>query len=345
MRVSKKTYYEVLEVDINASSDVIKKAYRILALKYHPDRNKDPGAEEIFKEVAEAYSVLSDDAKRRAYDAGVDCEAYTSAAAWSEYTNGSWMDDLFQERRKTESHSNRPIPHKGAHLEIPVWISLKESVSGFEVDLDIVKDELCPACGGTGTQVTSSKCTECGGTGRSTFWFARDTDTKCSKCKGTGRQTTLCARCGGKSTVSVDRTLHVKAPADLKDGLKLRLAGQGHCGLNGGDPGDAFVVIKVRRDKFFARKGNDVYCCISVNFVDAILGGLVKVPTIRDTEALLEIPPGTQPGSFFVVSNEGFKRNNTSKGDMHVKVLVKIPTDVSETQKRFLLKHFRKKDS
>lgn len=337
------SYYDILGVPTSASTDEIKKAYRTLAMTWHPDRN--PGsleAEERFKEIAEAYSILSDDEKRRNYD--MDAESFKvrskAPGAWTEW---SWMDDILR-NKKREDRSCKPAARRGEDLETSMWISLKESVSGFEVDLEVPRSEQCPTCGGIGAQTSSAKCVECGGSGRSTFWFAKDVNGACTRCNGTGKSTTMCPKCVGRGTVTVNKVLHVKAPADLKDGVKLRLAGQGHCGVNGGSPGDAFVVIKIRRDKFFARKVNDVYCCISIDFVDAILGATVRIPTIRDSETLLEIPSGTQPGTIFTVKDEGFKRNlKGDRGDMQVRVLVKIPTSVTKHQKQLLAQHFRKR--
>jgi molecular chaperone DnaJ len=317
-----KNYYQILDISTKASIEEIKKAYRTLALQWHPDRNPNNAeAEEKFKEINEAYSVLNNIEKRKEYD-------ITFVRNKWNY----WVDDLL--KRKDDSQINIHPPRKGRDLEIPVWISLMESVLGFEVDLEITKEEVCSECKNTGIRVVG-RCTECMGVGRLGF-------VSCFRCNGTGHSTASCLKCNGRGTISVDQTLHVKAPANLKDGLKLRLAKQGHCGSYGGGSGDTFILIKVRKDKFFIRKENDACCCISINFVDAILGTSVKVPTIRGTDAPLEIPPGTQPGTIFIIKNEGFK--GLSLGNMRVKVLVKMPIKISKEQKHLLLK-FQEQES
>lgn len=322
-----KNYYQILGISKDASLEEIKKVYRVLAMKWHPDRNPDNiEAEEKFKEISEAYAVLIDETQRKKYD----------SENWGRFTlDQSWMDDLLH-RGSSEPTYSSPA-RKGSNLEIPVWISLKEAAIGFAADLDIKRMEVCLECNNTG-KIPIGRCPECEGTGQSIPWFThpRTSYNKCLRCGGTGKNTRSCSKCHGVGSTYLDKKLHVKIPANLKDGLKVRLAKQGHCGFCGGESGDAYIIIRIRKDKFFIRKQNDVYCCVNINFVDAILGASIKIPTIKGDLTSLKIPAGTQSGTSLSIKNKGFEG-----GDMHIRVFIKIPTKITKNQKQ-LLKAFQK---
>lgn len=340
----KKDYYEILGVSRSASSDEIKKKYRQIALKYHPDRN--PGnrqAEERFKEAAEAYEVLRDPEKRRIYDQygheglhGTGFEGFSSFDDIFESFSDLFGDVFgFSTRR---SYRNRPV--RGADLRYDVSITLEEAAKGKEIEFDIPKTEVCDHCDGSGAEPGTSPevCNVCGGRGqvyRTQGFFT--ISTTCTRCRGTGRVISRpCKRCRGSGTLTRKKTLKVKIPPGVDSGTTIRLAGEGQLGEHGGPPGDLYVMIQVKPHHIFTRQGDDLICEIPISFVQAALGTVVKVP-ILDGEYDLEIKPGTQPGEIYTIKDKGLKHlRGRGYGDMRVGIRVVIPRKLTKEQEELL---------
>ena len=363
---SKRDYYEVLGVDKSASQDDIKKAYRKLAMQYHPDRNPgDKSAEEKFKEINEAYEVLGDEDKRAKYDqfghAAFDQTAggygYGGGgfSGFSGFSGGDYADifsdifDMFGGGASgfASSSSARKGPARGSSLRVNLSISFEEAAFGCEKKFTITRKEKCTECGGTGAKKGSSpkKCPDCGGTGRvtmtqRTILGMTQTVRECPKCGGTGEVIDdPCTKCGGTGLESVKRTLTVKIPAGIFDGGILPLRGEGNAGMRGGPNGDINIVVSVKPHDYFVRDGNDVLLDTPISFVDAALGCELKVPTLDGT-VKLKIPEGTQTGTVFKLKGKGIQNvNGYGKGDQYVTVNVEIPKKLSLKQKA-LLKEF-----
>lgn len=340
----KRDYYEVLGVSRSATLDEIKRAYRNLARRYHPDVNKDPGAEALFKEINEAYEVLSDDEKRAAYDrfghAGVN-----GAAASSGFGGMGGFGDIFDiffgmgGPRAATARAER-----GDDLRVDVEITLEEAAEGVEKTIRFARLETCDVCDGTGAApgTRPEVCTLCRGTGfvrhtQNTLLGTFQTQTTCARCRGEGRVVqTPCPQCSGHGRVrrSVERTLHI--PAGVDSGSRIRLSGEGDAGIRGGGPGDLYVVLFVRPHEFFERRGNDLYCEVPISFVRAALGGQITVPTINGTEKI-HIPEGTQTGTTFRLRDKGMPDvNGRGRGDQYVVVRVQVPTKLTPEQKQIL---------
>ncbi len=345
----KKDYYEILGVPRNATKEEIKKAYRRLALKYHPDRNKSPEAEEKFKEISEAYAVLSDDEKRRLYDmyghAGID-----SRYSQEDIFKGVNFEDIFSDigfgfgdifdfffgggRRAKSS------PRRGQDLRIDIEISLEEAYRGGEKLISFYKFESCRACNGTGAAPQGlAACPECGGSG--TVGYTRRTPfgvfsqyTTCSRCGGRGRVITKpCRECGGDGRVRVERKLKVKIPAGIESGARLKVAGEGEAGEGGAPPGDLYIVVHVKEHKLFRREGDNLFVDVPIGFSQAALGGEIEVPTL-DGKAKLKIPSGTQTHTIFKLRGKGMPRIHGGKGDLYVRVIVKTPEKLTPEMRK-----------
>lgn len=351
----KRDYYEVLGVSKEAPIDEIKKAYRKLALQYHPDRNKEPGAEEKFKELSEAYAVLSDAEKRKKYDQfghagvegrwtqedifrGVDFEDLFRGMGFGGF--GDSIFDIFFGGRGRR----RGGPQRGSDLRTEMDISFEESYHGVEKELDIPRAENCTVCGGSGAKpgTQSRSCSTCGGSGHTTraqntpFGQFMTTST-CPTCRGTGKVIDEpCTECHGGGQVQKRRKIKVKVPAGIENGSRIRISGEGEHGTAGGPSGDLYVDIYVKPHKLFRRGGNDILVEIPVSFTQAALGDEVKVPTL-DGKVKLKVPAGTQPGATFRVRGKGMPYiHGHGQGDLHVKVSIKVPTKLSEKQKELL---------
>jgi molecular chaperone DnaJ len=347
--MSKRDYYEVLGVSKNASKDEIKRAYRKLSKKYHPDINKEPGAEEKFKEVKEAYEVLSDDQKRARYDQfGHEDPSQNQGfgGGFSGFDGFGGFEDIFNtffggggSRRR-----NPNAPRAGADLQYSMSISFEEAVFGKETDIQIPKEETCDTCGGSGAKpgTKPETCPHCHGTGQISTEqntpFGRIVNRRvCTYCDGTGQIIReKCSTCGGTGKVRKRRRIHIKIPAGIDDGQQLRVAGQGEPGVNGGPPGDLYIVFHVKPHEFFERDGDDIYCEMPLTFAQAALGDEIEVPTLHG-KVKLKIPAGTQTGTKFRLRGKGAPNvHGYGVGDQHIIVKVVTPTKLTEKQKQLL---------
>ncbi|MDP2916026.1 MAG: molecular chaperone DnaJ [Candidatus Aminicenantes bacterium] len=347
----KNDYYNVLGVSQNASPDEIKKAYRQLALKHHPDRNPgDQGAEERFKEAAEAYSVLGEPQKRSLYDQygheGLRGETFSgfNSTVFEDFEDilGNFFGfnfsfgDLFGAGTRQRRHQ----PQRGGDLALEMGITLEEAAAGVDKEISLNREEHCPVCQGTGMKPGSKKgtCLACGGRGQvrhqqGFFTMART----CSHCGGSGEIiTTACEECRGAGHIRKKNELRVRIPAGVEDGSRLRISNEGEAGERGAGRGDLYVVIKVKKHDFFDREENHLVCDISISFVQAALGVTVEIPLFEGSEKL-RIPPGTQSGEVIRLKGRGLKDLESRRlGDLFVKVQVRTPEDLSKDQKSLL---------
>ncbi|MEM2210650.1 MAG: molecular chaperone DnaJ [Nitrososphaerales archaeon] len=359
MSKPKRDYYEILGVPRNATKEEIKQAYRKLALQYHPDRNKSPDAEEKFKEISEAYAVLSDDEKRRQYDmyghAGIDGR-YTP----EDIFRGVDFDEIFRDLGfgfggfesifdmffgRGKSYS----PPPGRDLRYDLEITLEDVVNGTIKEIQVPRTEVCKVCNGSGAEPgTGLKfCSKCNGTGQvqqvRTSGFARFvTITTCHVCKGRGQIIEhRCKVCKGSGVVEVNRKIQVRIPAGVDEGYTLRLKGEGDVSREGGPAGDLYIVIHIKPHPLFKRSDSDIIYEARISFPQAALGTEIRVPTLNGG-AVLKIPPGTQSGTIFRLKGKGIpKLNGFGRGDELVKVIVETPTKLTERQKQ-LLREFMK---
>ncbi|MGJ7028754.1 Chaperone protein DnaJ {ECO:0000255/HAMAP-Rule:MF_01152} [Methanothermobacter wolfeii] len=352
--MAKRDYYEVLGVDRGADKKEIKRAYRRLAKKYHPDVSDDPAAAEKFKEISEAYAVLSDDEKRRRYDqfghAGMDGfsqEDIFSNINFEDIFSGLGFDvgnifDMFGFGR-----GRRRGPQRGADLEYTLEISLEDAYRGLETDIRVPHTKKCPVCKGTRAEpgTGTRTCSTCGGSGqvrqvRNTILGQMMNISTCPDCQGEGTVVEKpCSNCNGRGIVKKTSTIHVKIPPGVETGSRLRIPCEGEMGLRGGQPGDLYVVIKVKPHRIFERDGANLYTEKPISFVQAALGDTVKVPTL-DRPVKLRIPAGTQSGTTFRVKGHGMPHLKwNGYGNLYVKVKVVTPRKLSSRQKE-LLKEF-----
>ena len=351
--MSKKDYYESLGVAKGASDDEIKKAYRTLARKYHPDVNKDnPEAADKFKEVSEAYSVLSDSQKRAQYDqmghAAFDGSAgFGGGAGGFDFGGFSDMGDIFETffGGGGARGGRQRGPEPGADLRYDLELTFEEAAFGAEKKISVNKLERCDDCGGSGAAAgsTTETCSECGGSGQvkvmqNTLFGRMATVTTCPKCNGDGKIIkNPCKTCSGKGRLKKSKTLTVKVPAGVDTGSRLRVSGEGEAGVKGAPSGDLYVYLFVKAHKFFTRDGQDVWCEVPINIIQASLGEDVAVPTL-DGQVTLKIPAGTQPGTVLRIKEKGIPslRRNGVRGDQKVRIKVVVPTKLSEKQKSLL---------
>ncbi|HRF12641.1 MAG: molecular chaperone DnaJ [Candidatus Accumulibacter phosphatis] len=341
--MAKRDLYDILGVNRDASDEEIKKAYRKLAMKHHPDRNPDnPKAEEHFKEVKEAYEILSDPEKRSAYDqyghAGIDPQAGMGAAGAGGFSEafGGIFDEIFGGRRG----GGRSNVYRGADLRYNLEISLEQAAFGTETKIRIPTMEVCDACHGSGAKAgTQPKtCPTCQGSGQvrlqQGFFSIQQT---CPKCHGTGRFVAEpCVPCHGAGRVKQHKSLAVKIPAGVDEGDRIRLSGEGEHGINGGPSGDLYVQIHLKTHPVFQREQNDLHCEMPISFTTAALGGEIDIPTL-DGAAKIRVPAETQSGKIFRLRGKGIKgvRSNTH-GDLLCHVVVETPVHLTERQKELL---------
>lgn len=347
---AKRDYYEVLNVGRGASQDEIRRAYRKLAREYHPDMNKSPDAEAKFKEINEAYEVLSDQNKRARYDrfghAGVsngpaDFSGFGGFGGFSGFDD--ILNDFFGFGMRTGQASHR-APRRGADLRYDLSISFEEAVFGCEKEIEISRHETCSTCGGSGAEPGTQpvRCSQCNGTGevrrvQQSFIGSFVNVSTCPRCQGTGETiTTPCHQCRGQKFVRQLRKIKVKIPAGVDDGTQIRLASEGEPGANNGLPGNLYVVLDVKEHPYFQRHENDIYLEMQINIAQAALGDEIVVPTLYGDEKLV-IPPGTQSGERFYLRGKGvpYLRRN-GRGDQVVTIRVATPVDLNEKQKALL---------
>ncbi|ACO80418.1 chaperone protein DnaJ [Azotobacter vinelandii CA] len=348
--MAKRDYYEVLGVERGAGEAELKKAYRRLAMKYHPDRNPDDkSAEEKFKEVNEAYEVLSDAGKRMAYDqyghAGVDQSMGGGAGFGAGGANFSDIfGDVFSDFFGAGRAGARGGPQRGSDLRYTLELNLEEAVRGTTVTIRVPTLVHCKTCDGSGAKkgTTPVTCTTCGGIGQvrmqQGFFSVQQT---CPRCHGSGKMIAdPCPDCHGQGRVEEHKTLSVKVPAGVDSGDRIRLAGEGEAGTLGGPPGDLYVVVSVREHPIFQRDGKHLYCEVPISFADAALGGELEVPTL-DGRVKLKIPEGTQTGKLFRLRGKGVAPvRGGAAGDLMCRVVVETPVNLSKRQ-RELLEEFR----
>ncbi len=345
--MSKRDYYEVLGVNRDASEEDIKKAYRKLAMKYHPDRNPDnPKAEEHFKEAKEAYETLSDGQKRAAYDqyghaafeaggmgGGGGFGGFGAGGAGFDF--GDIFGDIFGGGRGGRSQA-----HRGADLRYNMEITLEEAARGAEKQIRIPVMEECETCNGSGAKPGTSPttCQTCGGHGQvrmqQGFFSIQQT---CPRCHGSGKQVSSpCKDCQGTGRVKKHKTLEIKIPAGIDTGMRLRHSGHGEAGTQGAPHGDLYVEIHIKPHSVFERDGDDLHCEMPISFATAALGGEIEIPTL-DGSARIKIPPETQSGKIFRLCGKGIKGMRThAYGDLHCHVVVETPANLTERQKELM---------
>ncbi|MCR2044961.1 molecular chaperone DnaJ [Anaerosalibacter massiliensis] len=349
--MSKQDYYEILNLSKDATDEDIKKAYRRLAKKYHPDLNQGnkEEAEQKFKEINEAYEVLSNPEKRSRYDrfghAGVDGQT----GGFNGF--GDIFDDIFDifGGGFSSSSSRKPGPRRGPDIRYDIDLEFEEAVFGVEKEVQIRKVENCSTCNGSGVKPGSSKstCSKCNGTGE--VRYAQNTPFgqfvrvgTCDACNGTGEIIKdKCDTCHGTGKVRKSNKIKVKIPAGVNNGSIISLKEEGHAGERGGPSGDLYIYIRVKPHEFFVREGNNIYCEIPITFTQAALGTDIEIPTLEEP-VKYQIPPGTQTGTQFKLKNKGVPNvRGYGKGDFYFKVNVKVPKKLNDKQKE-LLREFAK---
>jgi molecular chaperone DnaJ len=360
MMATKRDYYEVLGIERKASTEELKKAYRRLAVKYHPDKNPgDPTAEEKFKEIGEAYEVLMDANKRAAYDqfghaafspgsspgrGGFGGGFHDPFDIFREVFGGmggegagSIFDQLFGVGASPRDRSGR---QRGSDLRYDLQITLEEAAFGTEREIEILKHDTCTRCNATGAEAGSkaTTCPTCHGRGQvvTSRGFFQVSQT-CPRCRGTGQVIERpCRECNGEGRLEKRSRIKLKIPAGIDDGAKLRSMRNGEAGVRGGQAGDLYVVIHLREHEIFSRDEDDLFCEVPISFAVAALGGELKVPTLQG-QAMLKIPPGTQGGTQFRLRGYGITNiDSKAKGDLRVRVLVEVPTKLNGDQRKKL---------
>lgn len=354
--MAKRDFYEVLGVQKGASREEIKKAYRQLAIKHHPDRNPDnKGSEERFKEATEAYEILADDRKRQAYDqygfAGLSGMGQPTAQDFSSIFQGfedifgdvsGIFDSFFGGGSARRRSSGRGGGQRGSDLRYDMEISFLEAAFGAKKEVSYPRAERCEVCKGTGSDKGSGRklCPTCGGSGQvrrnSGFFSIAST---CPSCNGEGEIIEKpCTECRGAGTVRRNRTLTISIPAGIEDGKRLSVAGQGDAGVNGSQDGDLYVFLRVQPHEAFERDGRDIYCAVPISITQAALGADIVVPTLDDKTVRMTIPPGTQNGRILRLRGEGIPElhNPGKRGDMYIKIVVRVPTKITAKAKELL---------
>ena len=348
--MSKRDYYEVLGCDRNASADDLKKAYRKLAMQYHPDRNPDdPGAADKFKELNEAYDCLKDEQKRAAYDRFGHAAFEGGGRGGGGFADfgfgggGGGFSDLFEEMFGDMMGGGRrgQGSGRGADLRFNMEITLEEAFAGKAATITVPSSAQCDACHGTGGKDGSqpATCPTCHGHGKvraqQGFFTIERT---CPTCQGMGKVIKdPCKVCGGQGRVRKDKTLQVQVPAGVEDGTRIRLSGEGEAGMRGAPPGDLYIFLSLVQHRLFQRDGANIYCRVPIPMVTATLGGTIEVPTIEGKLSKVTIPPGTQTGNQFRLKGKGMSvLRSTARGDMFIQAVVETPVNLSKRQEELL---------
>lgn len=350
MASTKRDYYEILGVNKNVTEKELKSVYRKLALKYHPDKNQgDKASEEKFKEISEAYEVLTDPNKRQIYDSlghdGLNRSGYSGFSGFEGFSGFNIFDDLedifgsfFGGRKRRSSYT---YARKGTDIHHEIIINLVDVLNGVEKEIDIIKHEVCKTCGGNGAKSGTSpvKCPYCQGTGkisRSQGFF--NISTTCSHCNGSGKIIKdKCSSCRGSGLSQVKKKLKINIPAGIEDRMKMRLSDEGNSGINGGPSGDLYLTIRVRESKDFERNGDDLIYYAGISVFHAMLGGEIIVPKLSGGEVKLKIPEGTQNDTVFRIKKEGVPNINTYRtGDLYIHIKINIPKNLTKDQKQTL---------
>lgn len=350
---TQRDFYDVLGLARGASKDEIKKSYRKLARQFHPDVNKEAGAEDQFKEIQRAYEILSDEQKRQAYDSYGHAGVENGAGGFGAGGFGN-ISDIFEELFNVGfggSRRRRGGPRRGMDLRADLTIFFEEAVFGVEKEVEIRRPELCSTCRGSGAKPGSSpiSCTTCNGSGevrrvQQSILGSFVNVTTCSTCQGSGELIPeLCPTCNGQKQVMEVRAIKVQVPPGVDSDTQIRLTGEGGPGQTGGPKGNLFVVINVKKHEFFRRRGEDIYLDLHINVAQAALGDSIEVPTL-DGDEPLDIPAGTQPGKVFRLRNKGVPRLDRSgrgapmgRGDQHVIIQVAVPKKLTEEQETLFL--------
>jgi len=351
MATNKRDYYEVLGVSRSATEDELKKAFRRLAKQYHPDANKEQGAEARFIEVNEAYEVLSDPQKRAAYDryghAGVNGMGGMGAGGFSDFGGFSSINDIFETffASAGAGTQRRGGTQRGADLRYDLTITFEEAVFGCQKEIELPRWETCPTCRGNGAQpgTSTTRCSACQGTGeirrvQQSIFGQFVNVSMCERCRGEGRViTTPCEKCRGQGRVRNNRRVVVNIPAGVDDGINVRVTGEGEVSARGGTPGNLYVILTVKPHQFFKRQGNDILYELPISFTQAALGDEVEVPTVDGKTTTLKVPAGTQTNRSFRLKGMGVPVvHSSARGDQHVIVKVVTPSSLTPEQKRLL---------
>lgn len=350
--MAKTCYYETLEVERSVDEAGLKSAFRKLAMKWHPDKNPgDPSCEHKFKEISEAYEILKDGQKRAAYDryGHAAFEQGNGAAHGFGAGFASSFSDIFEDLFGMSTRGGRGGRERGADLRYNMEITLEEAFQGKTAQIQIPVAVTCEQCSGTGAKAgTKPKaCTMCGGAGRvrqaQGFFTLERT---CPGCQGRGQMIdSPCPACSGQGRVQKERSLSVNIPPGVEDGTRIRLAGEGEAGIQGGPAGDLYIFLSLASHQFFQRDGADLHCRVPVSMVSAAIGGEFEVPTIEKGKTKVKIPPGTQSGRRFRIAGKGMPvLRSRQMGDMYVQVVVETPQNLTKKQKE-LLAEFEKLSS
>jgi molecular chaperone DnaJ len=345
--MSNRDYYDILGVGRDASDDEIKAAFRKLARQYHPDVSKESDAEEKFKEINEAYGVLSDAEKRARYDR-FGKEGLGNMGGFHDYTAdfGDLFEELFGSFGFSTGRRSRRSPRRGRDLQMQVTLKFEEAVFGVEKEIEFQRDETCSRCGGSGAEPGTSptRCSTCGGQGevrqvRQTFLGQMVQTATCPACNGRGETiSSPCKTCRGGGLERKTVKKKVQIPAGVDSGTQIRLAGEGAPGVYGGPNGSLFLVLDVQPHKFFRRRENDIFLNLDINVAQAVLGAEIEVPTLDGNEKL-KIPAGTQPGKIFQIKGKGVPYlRRSGRGDQKVIVNVAIPSKLTKEQRELFEK-------